>query len=119
MNATARTARQIIRTRRTENRAAKKPHTLASHARRAGVFDNDVSGVAGALRSKAKTCGITGTPARMFRRNAAGQKLWKQPVKNARRYTMDEFAQVVSAYRPRAAKYAMARTQMLAYATAN
>jgi hypothetical protein len=117
MNASSRTARQIIRSRRAENRAAKKPHTLASHARRAGVFDNDASGVAGALRSKGKTCGITGQAVRMFRRNAAGQKLWRQPVKGARRYTMDEFAQLVAAYRPRAEKYALARTQMLSYAT--
>jgi hypothetical protein len=118
MNDRARAARQIIRDRSAEHRAARKPHTLASHARRAGVFTNDVSGVAGALRAKGKACGVTGTPARVFRRNADGQKLWRKPVKGARRYTLAEFAELTSAYRPRAEKYVMARTQMLAYAAA-
>lgn len=116
MNASSRTARQIVKARRTAARDAKRAHTLASHARRAGVFDNDVSGVAGALRAKAKTCGVTGTSVRMFRRNAAGQKLWRQPVKGAKRFTLDEFATVAAAYRPRAEKYAAARRQLLAYA---
>lgn len=116
MNTTSRTARRIIKARRAENAAARRPHTLASHARRAGVFDNDVNGVAGALRAKGKTCGITGEAARMFRRNQAGQKLWRQPVKNARRYSLGEFFELASAYRPRAEKYALARKQMLAYA---
>lgn len=117
MNASSRTARQIIRSRRAENRAAKKPHTLKSHCLRSGLDGSLAGGVAGALRSKGKTCGITGQAVRMFRRNAAGQKLWKQPVKGARRYTRSEFATLVIAYRPRAEKYALARTQMLSYAT--
>ena len=113
MNASARTARQIIRNRRAENRAAKKPHTLKSHCLRAGLDDSLAGGVAGALRSKGKACGITGTAARMFRRNAAGQKLWKQPVKNARRFTQDEFLALATAYNPRATKYVAAREQLL------
>ena len=115
MNAKARTARQIVKSRRTATRDAHRSHTLASHARRAGVFSNDAGGVAGALRAKGKTCGITGEAARLFRRNAAGQKMWRKPVSGGRRYTLDEFAALATAYRPRAAKYALARRQMLAY----
>lgn len=116
MNATARTARQIIKARRNETAAAKRPHTLASHALRAGVPADHASGVAGGLRAKGKQCGITGTAARMFRRNAAGQKLWRQPVKGARRYTMTQVAALAHAYNPRAAKTVAAREALLAYA---
>lgn len=118
MNASSRTARQIVKARRTVAKDARRSHTLASHARLAGVFDNDTSGVAGALRAKAKTCGITGEAARMFRRNKAGQKMWRQPVAGARRFTREELAVVAAAYRPRAPKYAAARMQLLAYAAA-
>ncbi len=115
MKQSARTARQIIKTRRAEAAAAKRPHTLASHARRAGVNESDASGVAGALRSKGRTTGITGCPVRMFRRNATGQKMWKAPVKGARRYTKDEFLTLASAYRPRLDRYVTARAQLLSY----
>ena len=116
MNPTARTARQIVKARRIENAAAKKPHTLASHALRAGVAAQDASGVAGALRSKGRACGITGKAARMFRRNTAGQKLWRQPVKGARRYSVAELGTLAAAYNPRAPKFVAAREQLLAYA---
>lgn len=115
MNAKARTARQIIRNRKADARSAKRPHTLAGHCRIAGLDAADASGVAGALRAKGKTLGVTGCPVRMFRRNAAGQKLWKQPVKNARRFTTDEFAEIAAAYNPRAARYVTARATLLAY----
>jgi len=117
MNPTARTARQIVKARRIENAAAKKPHTLASHALRAGVTEQDASGVAGALRSKGRACGITGQAARMFRRNAAGQKLWRQPVKGARRYSVTELGALAAAYNPRAPKFVAARELLLAYAS--
>lgn len=116
MNAKARTARRIVKARRAEAAAARKPHTLASHALRAGVDEVNAGGVAGALRSKGKALGITGCPVRMFRRNAAGQKLWRQPVRGAKRFTLDEFAAIACAYSPRAPKYVAARQQMLAYA---
>ena len=113
MNASARTARQIVRDRRAAARAAKKPHTLKSHCLRAGLDNETAGGVAGALRSKGKACGITGQAARMFRKNAAGQKLWKAPVKNARRFTPGEFKAIAAAYNPRAAKYVAARELLL------
>lgn len=115
MNATSRTARQIIKARRAEAVAAKRPHTLASHTLRAGVKAEDASGVAGALRAKGKTLQVTGCPVRMFRKNAAGQKLWRQPVKGAKRFTKAEFQTLAAAYKPRAAKYVAAREQLLAY----
>lgn len=114
MNARSRTARQIIVTRRAASRAAKKPHTLKSHCLRAGLDGSTAGSVAGALRAKSKVCGIAGREVRMFRRNHAGQKMWKQPVTNARRYSHDEFRTLASAYSPRAAKYAAARQSLLA-----
>lgn len=116
MNAAARTARQTIKTRRAEAAAAKKPHTLASHARRAGVAAQDAAGVANALRAKGKTLGVTGCQARMFRKNAAGQKMWRKPVAGARRYTVADLAVLVTGYNPRAPKFVAARQQLLAYA---
>lgn len=125
MNKSSRIARQIVKARRTATRDARRTHTLASHARRAGVFDNDASGVANALRAKAKLCGIQGEAARMFRRNEAGQKMWRNPVAHrqgrdlvltARRYTVAEVAALTAVYRPRVEKYALARRQLLAYA---
>lgn len=115
MNAKTRRARQIIRDRRAANRAAKKPHTLKSHCLRSGLDDSLAGGIAGALRSKGKACGITGKAVRMFRKNAAGQKMWKKPVKGARRFTKDEFRNLASAYSPRVAKYVAARQVLLAY----
>lgn len=116
MNATARTARQIIKTRRAEAAAAKRPHTLKSHAIRAGLDTTLAGSVSGALRVKGKSCGVLGTPARMFRRTESGVKMWRQPVKNARRYTLAEFGQVVTAYNPRAERTVNARNLLLAYA---
>ena len=116
MNDTARTARQIVKARRAEAAAAKRPHTLASHALRAGVKAEDASGVANALRAKGKSLGVTGCAVRMFRTNAAGQKLWRQPVKGARRYTVADVAALTTGYNPRAAKFVAARQQLLAYA---
>lgn len=118
MNAKARTARQICKTRAAEARNARRSHTLASHGRLAGLTASDASSVGGALRSKGKACGISGTAARLFRRNAAGQKLWRQPVAGARRYTRDELATLAQAYAPRAPRLVEARKALLAYAAA-
>lgn len=116
MNAKARTARQIIKTRRAEAAAAKAPHTLVSHTLRAGVDAKDAGNVAGALRGRIAKTGVCGIPVRMFRTNAAGQKIWRQPVKNARRFTRNEFGILAAAYAPRLDRYVAARESMLAYA---
>lgn len=112
MNATARTARQIIKARRNEAKAHKQGlHTLASHAIRAGVAEADASGVAGALRSKGKLTGVCGHTALMVRKTDKGVR----PVKGAKRYTKDEFLTLAAAYKPRAAKYVAAKAQLLSY----
>lgn len=115
MNASARNARRIIKARCNAHRDAKRSHTLASHGRLAGLSEADSAGVGGALRSKAKTCGITGEAARLFRRDHQGRKLWREPVRNARRYTLAEFAELAGAYNPRAPKYVAAKAVLLAY----
>ncbi len=116
MNAKARTARQTLKARRAEAAAARRPHTLANHALRAGVTEKDASGVAGALRSKGKKMGVTGCAVRMFRTNAAGQKMWRTPVAGSRRYTCAEVLTLATAYNPIAPKFVVAREQLLAYA---
>lgn len=115
MNASSRTARRIVKARRDAVKAHRKGlHTLASHARMAGVFDNDASGVGGALRAKAKTIGIDGETAIMVRKTSTGVCF----VRGARRYSKAQVANLAAAYRPRVAKYALARRQLLAYASA-
>jgi hypothetical protein len=109
----SRNARRIIQARRDAAKAHRQGlHTLASHARLAGVFDNDTSAVGGALRAKAKQCGISGHRATMVRKTDSGVRY----VRHARRYSVAEVAELASAYRPRVAKFALARRQLLAYA---
>lgn len=118
MNKTSRTARQIVKARRDAARNARRSHTLASHGRLAGLDESTASAVGGALRAKTKVCGITGEAARLFRRNRAGQKLWRKPVTGARRFTSAEVAALAAAYSPIAPKYKAARQTVLAYAGA-
>lgn len=113
MNATARTARQIVKARRAEAKAHSLGlHTLTSHAIRAGVAEADAAGIGNAIRAKAKTLGVCGHTAVMVRRTAEGTR----PVKGAKRYTRFDVAQLLTGYNPRAAKYVTAKAQMLAYA---
>lgn len=113
MNANSRNARRIVKARRDATKAhAKGLHTLKSHALRAGLDDDLAGGAAGALRSKAKATGVTGCGAYMVRKTAAGIR----PVKGARRYSKIEFASLVAAYKPRAAKYVAAKDTLAAYA---
>lgn len=118
MKAKARTARRIVQARRNAARNATRTHTLASHARLAGLDDSTASSVGGALRAKTKSCGITGETARLFRRNAAGQKLWRQPVKGAKRYSKADVATLVGAYNPRAARLVAAKEALSGYISA-
>lgn len=107
----SRNARRIIKARRNETIAHRQGlHTLKSHALRAGLADGIAGGVAGALRGKAKTLGVTGTPAVMVRKTDAGVCY----VRNARRYTAAQFRQIAEAYNPRAGKYVAARATLLA-----
>jgi hypothetical protein len=117
MKQSARTARQIIKTRRAEGRAARTSHTLKSHAIRAGLEAELAGGIAGALRAKGKQpkVQILGCPvARMFRPDVTA-KHGKRVVHNGRRFTRDEFRALVCAYNPRAARLVAARETLLAY----
>lgn len=118
MNAKSRTARQIIKSRRAEAAAAKRPHTATSHALRAGVAPEHAAGIGNAVRAKAKLFGVKGRADRVFRTNSAGQKMWRKPVKGARRYTKNELALMLTGYNPRAPKFALAKTQLMAYVNA-
>lgn len=110
MNATARTARQIIAARRAAAKAHKVgQHTLKSHCLKAGLTDEIAGSVAGALRSKTQTTGVTGCKSRMVRLTAEGVR----PVRGARRFTTAEFLVLAHAYKPRAAKYVAARETLL------
>lgn len=112
MKAKARNARRIIQARRDATKAhAKGLHTLKSHALRAGLDDDLAGGTAGALRSKVKTTGVTGCGAYMVRKTCAGIR----PVKGARRYTKTEFAILVGAYNPRAARLVAAKEALSGY----
>lgn len=110
MNATSRTERQILKARRDAAKARRKGlHTLASHARKAGLDADTASGVAGALRGKTKVCGIAGTSAVIYRPTISGAKM----VAGARRYSRTEFLTLATAYAPRAPKYVAARALIL------
>lgn len=115
MNATARTARQIIKARRDEAKAHRKGlHTVTSHALRAGVPAEDAAGVGNAIRAKAKTLGVCGHTAIMVRRTDKGVR----PVKGAKRYGKQDVAAMLNGYNPRAAKYVAAKAALLAYVAA-
>lgn len=116
MNAKARTARQIVNARRAAAKAAKKGlHTLASHARKAGLDAELATSVAGALRAKAKSLGVEGVKVRMTRRAEVAGRITSVPVKNARKFTKAQFAAIVAKYAPRVAKYVAAKAVLLAY----
>lgn len=98
MNASYRKGRRIIAERR---EAAKNPHlhTMASHCRNTGLNPDEATGIGNALRSKAKSLGINGRPGWTYTaRHAPGQQV------RVYRYTADQFATAVSAYRPIAAR---------------
>ena len=110
MNATARTARQILNARRAEAKAHRQGlHTLKSHCLAAGLDDTTAGSIAGALRGKAKATGVTGRKSRMVRMAECGVV----PVKGGRRYSAAEFQILAHAYKPRAAKYIAAKAQLL------
>lgn len=112
MNAKARTARQICKARKAAAKDhAKGLHTLAGHGRLAGLNESDATGIGGALRAKTKLLCVKGRAAVMVRPTSNGAV----PVKGARRYTIAEFATLLSAYRPRVARFVAARETLAAY----
>jgi hypothetical protein len=112
MNAKARAARQIIKSRRTaaaDHKAGR--HTLTSHALMAGVDAKDAAGIGNAIRAKAPKMGVTGCTAFLIRKTKDGIR----PVKNGKRYTTTDVATLLTAYNPRAPKFVEAKNLMLAY----
>lgn len=112
MNQRSRAARNIVKARRAAARDHKAGrHTLASHAIQAGLDESTASGVAGALRAKAKQIGVTGFTTFMVRRTEGVAR----PVKGGRRFTVSQFRTLVQAYKPRAARFVEARAALLSY----
>lgn len=112
MNASARAARQIIKSRKQAAKAAKAGlHTTTSHALKAGVSAADAAGIGNAIRAKAKTLGVKGCSAVMVRKTECGVR----PVKGAKRFTRSELAVLLGGYNPRAPKFVAAKAQLLAY----
>lgn len=109
MNATATTARRIIKARRAASKAHKQGlHTLKSHCIKAGIEETVADAVAGALRPKAKGLGCTSY---MVRKSAAGVV----PVRGGKRYSKADVLAAAAAYRPRVATYKDARDLLLSY----
>lgn len=113
MNAKARTARQTIRTRTRAHRDARRPHTLASHLLSRGANSSDASCVAGALRSKAKTLGVTGRRS-LVCKTSSGKLPKRAPKRPCTRYTDRQFLTLLIAYNPRADRFRNLRTRLLA-----
>jgi hypothetical protein len=113
MNDKARTARRILRDRTRTHRDARRPHTLASHLLTRGANPSDASCVAGALRGKAKALGVTGRRA-LVCKTSAGKLPKRAPKRPCIRYTDQQFLTLLTAYNPRAARFAAIRTSVLA-----
>lgn len=101
MNASARQARQTIRTRTRNQRAASRINrrgnaSLTTHCIAAGLAPKEARTVASSLRKAATKLGIQGTAART---HAAGR------MRNCTRYTPAQVARAAVVYRPRKAAY--------------
>lgn len=101
MKASSRTARQTLRTRSAQTRAAARiarrgNASLTTHCIAAGLTPKEARTVASSLRKAATKLGITGTAART---HAAGR------MRDCRRYTARQVAQAAVVYRPRKASY--------------
>jgi hypothetical protein len=101
MNASARTARQLLRNRTRTQRAASRiarrgTATLTTHAIAAGLPAREARSVAGSLRNAAKKLAITGTPHRVH----AGRRM-----RDARHYTPQQVAAMCTVYKPRKPAY--------------
>jgi len=97
MKASSRAARQTLRTRSAQTRAAQRiarrgNASLTTHCIAAGLTPSQARTVASSLRKAATKLGITGTPART---HAAGR------MRDCRRYTPAQVARAAVVYRPR------------------
>lgn len=114
MNAKARTARQIVKARRTETRDARRPHTMISHAIRAGVPAADAKAVGGVLRLHGKKSEVPCKKG-LVKRTANGKT---QRGQVCYRYSKSGVVQALRTYKPRAERFIAARSLLLAYCAA-
>lgn len=108
MKASNRTARQTLRTRSAQTRAAARiarrgNASLTTHCIAAGLTPKEARTVASSLRKNAAKLGIQGTAART---HAAGR------MRNCRRYTVIEVARAAVVYRPRKLAYVLAAARL-------
>jgi hypothetical protein len=101
MNASARTARRILRDRTRTQRAASRiarrgTASLATHAIAQGLGPKAAASVASTLRKKTKELGLVGQTARV---HAGGR------MRTTTRYTPAQVALAAALYRPRIAAY--------------
>lgn len=105
MNASARTARQILRDRRRAN--AKR--TIATHVRKATTDTATVKAVTAALRKTARQLRAAGVLGRVQTRIARVTAAVVGPVY---RYTAGQVALIAAAYRPRKDEYKTVAAQL-------
>lgn len=101
MNASARTARRLLRDRTRTQRAASRIRrngqaSLATHAIAQGLTPRQASSVASSLRTAAKKLHLVGTTARVH----AGRRM-----RTTTRYTPQQVALAAAVYKPRIAAY--------------
>ncbi|MFP3991047.1 hypothetical protein U9R90_26975 [Streptomyces sp. E11-3] len=110
----ARTNREASRARRAATTAARRvrtgPRSLTTHIIATGAPLNVVTGAAAALRTQARKAGIQGRAARI-RRTINGRARHAVTVY---RYTAEQVAQIVAAYKPRKPEYKAIRAALAA-----
>lgn len=94
MIAATRTARRIIKARRT----ASQKRTIATHVRKAGADTTTVKAVTAALRKTARTLRAAGELGRVQTRT---ERITARVVGPVYRYTAAQIALIAAAYRPR------------------
>ncbi|WP_399559430.1 hypothetical protein [Streptomyces chartreusis] len=108
MNASARQARQTIRTRTRSQRAASRINrrgnaSLTTHCIAAGLTPKEARTVASSLRKNAAKAGVSGT---------VGISYTKGRARQCTRYTATEVARIAVIYRPRKLAYRAAAAKL-------
>lgn len=108
MKASSRTARQTLRTRSTQTRAAARiarrgNASLTTHCIAAGLTPKEARTVASSLRKNAAKAGVTGQ---------AGTSYTKGRARTCTRYTVREVAAIAVIYRPHKPAYRLAAAKL-------
>ncbi|WP_190218177.1 hypothetical protein [Streptomyces griseosporeus] len=116
--ANRRTLRAELRRRAAATRLAascrRRPRSLATVAIAAGVAKDTATGVVNGLRSVAKRLGVAPAATARTRRTVAGGRAHR--THSVTRWTLDQVARLVAAYRPRKAEYVAAVALITAFA---